>query len=140
MAYKFGNLSPIDFEDLTRDILQKKLELPLESFAAGRDEGIDLRYATSAGDSLIVQCKHFEKSGFRKLVSNLKNNELAKIKRLSPRRYILSTSVALTPSNKAELMKILSPFVLEQSDIIGGAEINGLLRDFPSVERKHFKL
>lgn len=40
--YSFLNLSPSEFEDLTRDLLQKHLNLTLESFTSGRDNGIDI--------------------------------------------------------------------------------------------------
>jgi len=41
--YDFKNLSPIDFEELCRDLLQKELEVTFESFTEGKDGGIDFR-------------------------------------------------------------------------------------------------
>ena len=38
--YTFHTLSPIDFENLVRDLLQSELSVRLESFKAGRDFGI----------------------------------------------------------------------------------------------------
>ena len=55
--YDFLNLSPPEFEDLTRDLLQKHFNITLESFTSGRDNGIDLRYSSSANNDLIIQCK-----------------------------------------------------------------------------------
>jgi len=66
--YDFRSLSPIDFEILARDLLQKQLKLTLESFKAGRDSGIDFRYARAKGD-LIVQCKHYAESTYATLLS-----------------------------------------------------------------------
>lgn len=38
-------LSPLDFELLSKDLLEAELGIQLEIFSAGRDKGIDLRYA-----------------------------------------------------------------------------------------------
>ena len=64
--YTFQNLSPFDFEQLARDILEAKYKKEFESFTPGRDSGIDLRYFKNK-DRIIVQCKHYEKSGFPQL-------------------------------------------------------------------------
>ncbi len=57
----------MQFEILARDLLQEELNIVLESFKSGRDNGIDLRYAPSKDNSLIVQCKHYSgKSGIGK--------------------------------------------------------------------------
>jgi len=59
--YDFLNLSPYEFEDLSKDLLQKHLKITLESFTSGKDKGIDLRYAGTTGNDIIVQCKRYEK-------------------------------------------------------------------------------
>jgi len=41
--YDFLTLSPNEFENLTRDLLQKKLGVFIETFTTGKDGGIDLR-------------------------------------------------------------------------------------------------
>lgn len=38
--YDFLVLSPNEFENLSRDLLQKKLSVFIESFATGRDGGV----------------------------------------------------------------------------------------------------
>ncbi len=72
--YDFRSLSPHDFEMLSRDLLQKSLEVSLESFTAGRDSGIDLRYRHGSVN-LIVQCKHYAESGYEALARVLKTKE-----------------------------------------------------------------
>ena len=99
-AYTFADLSPLDFEILSRDLLQKELQITLESFKPGRDGGIDFRCFTETQKTLVVQCKHYAGSGLAQLMSDLKNKEVAKLQKLQPTRYILVTSVALTPANK----------------------------------------
>lgn len=138
-SYDFSALSPTDFEDLSRDLLQAEFDVRCESFAAGRDSGIDLRYSISGNDNCIIQCKHFAKSGWSKLKSNLRR-EVPKVQRIAPERYILTTSVGLTPGNKAEIVKLFDPWIKEPSDIFGADDIRNLLGRHPNVEQAHFKL
>lgn len=138
--YDFKSLSPIDFEILVRDLLQEELGIRLESFKSGRDQGIDLRYCTSGDHTLIIQCKHYAESLYNGLLRQLKTNELEKVKRLSPNRYILATSLGLNPNQKQELMKLFEPFILSPSDIYGKNDLNNLLTRFPRIEKQNFKL
>ena len=48
--YDFSTLSPPDFEELSRDLLQAELNVKLEGFRSGRDKGIDLRYSNPNTD------------------------------------------------------------------------------------------
>ncbi|MFH0781169.1 MAG: restriction endonuclease, partial [Pseudomonadota bacterium] len=135
-------LSPLDFELLSKDLLETELGIQLENFSEGRDKGIDLRYApvrhsgnavfnlVSLGTSqkppkLIVQCKRY--STFASLKSELKNKELAKITKLKPDRYILTTSVSLSPQQADEFKLILTPFVQSTGDIYGRERLNSIL-------------
>ncbi len=138
--YDFHSLSSRDFEELTRDLLQKEWSIHIESFKEGKDQGIDLRYSPLSNGETIIQCKHYVGSGFKALVRDLKTKELPKVKLLSPRRYVLVTSVALTPYNKSEIYRIFSPFIQTSSDIIGQNDANNLLQKHPNIETKHFKL
>ncbi len=138
--YDFRTLSPFDFELLCRDLLQRDLGVRLESFTTGRDQGIDFRYAMAEGDSFIVQCKHYADSGFPSLLSNLRNKERPKLERLNPNRYIVATSVGLTPGNKDNLRAELDPYIVEPADIYGRNDLNNLLGQFPDIEEQHFKL
>ena len=138
--YDFRTLSPIDFENLVRDLLQRELSVTLESFTSGRDQGIDFRYCQVKDSELVVQAKHYAESGFRKLSSDLKNSELPKVRELSPHRYVLATSVGLTPLQKDVISSIFSPFMHGTSDILGREDLNNLLTKFPDIERHTLKL
>lgn len=136
--YDFKNISPIDFEELCRDLLQKELNLTFESFTEGKDGGIDFRY--SDGTNLIIlQCKRFTKDTFSSLETELKK-ELSKVKALNPTRYILMTSFGLTPPNEQTILNLFSPYILSTSDIYGKNDINNLLGKFGDIEKKHYKL
>lgn len=137
--YDFKSLSSYDFALLARDLLQAELGLRLESFSEGPDSGIDLRYRDGT-TNLIVQCKHYAGSGFSALMSILRRKEHQKITRLAPSRYILATSVPLTPNRKDEIIKILMPYCHGPSDVCGCEDLNNLLGRFPNIERQHFKL
>src|SRR3989442_13376672 len=99
--YDLTSLSSQDFEELVRNLLQAEWQVLLESFRSGRDSGIDLRYSPTEGGTTIVQCKHYIGSGFPRLLAPLRDLERPKVARLHPRRCVLVTSVALTPTNKA---------------------------------------
>jgi len=136
--YDFKNLSPIDFEELCRDLLQKELNITFESFTEGKDGGIDFRYSQGV-NQIILQCKRFTKDTFSSLETELKK-ELLKVKKLNPTRYILMTSFGLTPANEQAILKLFSPYILSTSDIYDKNDINNLLGKFNEIEKKHYKL
>ena len=138
--YDFTNLSSQDFEELSRDLLQAEWNVWLEAFKSGRDKGIDLRRIRADAGATIIQCKHFIRSGFSKLLKHLNNDERPKIERLKPTRYVVVTSLSLTPGNKDAILRALHPFVVGPEDIIGAEDIDGLLSRHSAVERKNFKL
>jgi hypothetical protein len=133
-----SSLAPLDFELLSKDLLEAELGILLENFRDGRDKGIDLRYAPQRGHGLIVQCKRY--TAFASLKAELANKELAKIEEFKPARYLLTTSVALSPQQVDELKSLLSPFVLSTGDIFGRDRLNSILAKHQEIERRHFKL
>lgn len=138
--YNYAALSPQDFEDVSRDLLQAEWNVALEAFKEGRDSGIDLRYATSLGNTVIVQCKHYVKSGFAALLRHLRDSELPKIMKVNPNRYVVITTVSLSPGNKQSILQALAPYVKSLSDVFGSDDLDGLLAKHPNVERANFKL
>lgn len=136
--YDFHTLSPVDFEDLTRDLLQAEEGIILQSFKTGRDGGVDFRCARD-GQNLVVQCKHMRKSGYRLLLREV-TKEAEKLARLRPAatRYILSTTVELNNAEKEELAAILP--VSSTDDILGGGDINNRLGLYDRIQTAHFKL
>lgn len=135
--YNFTDLSPIDFEDLSRDLLQKHLGVFLESFKAGKDQGIDLRYSSDVENSIIIQCKRY--SSIKDLKRELKK-EVKKVEKLLPKRYIIVTSVDLTPKQKKDIKNIFNGIKLYLKDILGKKDINNLLGKFSEIEKNHYKL
>lgn len=138
MIYDFSSLSHSEFEDLARDLVGRELGLRFESFAEGPDEGMDGRHALAEG-SIVMQAKHYHRSGFSALKSKMAK-ERGAINRLAAKRYILVTSVSLTPKNKSELAQIIGPSLETPGDIFGPGDLNALLRKYSDIERSHQKL
>jgi hypothetical protein len=136
--YDFHQLSPYDFEVFVRDLLQAHWKVTVESFKAGRDGGIDLRYAR-AGHKVIVQVKHFARTGLAGLLREMKT-EATKVQTLKPDRYVVVTSVPLSPANKDDLVKIVGPSFLNASDVFGREDLNNLLGLNKQIEDRHYKL
>ncbi|MYM29289.1 hypothetical protein GTP58_13245 [Duganella sp. CY15W] len=141
MAYDFSSLSPTDFEQLVADLLFHEWGTRLESFKEGKDGGIDLLNSRSPENepTTIIQCKRYAADKLSALKSSLKE-EVKKLKKLKFDRYVLVTSVPLSKVNKEDIIKILSPYCDSTDDIYGGTEVNALIRNYPTVERAHFKL
>ncbi len=59
---------------------------------------------------------------------------------MNPERYIVATSLGLTPNNKDEIIEICEPYIKGPADILGRDDLNGLLSKFPKIERHTFKL
>jgi len=142
--YDFTVLSPYEFECLCRDLLQKKENVYIESFTAGKDGGIDLRFAKvkanaldSTSEIVVVQVKKYK--DWQSLLPALRK-EADKVRNLKPSRYYLMTSAGLTPGNKDEIQKIFVPFIHSSEDIFGRDDLNNLLGLFPEIEKLHFNL
>ncbi|APE42451.1 hypothetical protein BOO69_02725 [Sulfitobacter alexandrii] len=136
MPHDLSVLSPSEFEALSADLIGQVLGVRFEQFGEGADGGIDGRYVEDADGVTILQSKRYEKSAIAALKREM-NSERAKIDRLAPTRYILSTSVSMTPGRKQSLMEICGPTVRTSGDIFGWEDIEALLRKFPEVEEAY---
>jgi hypothetical protein len=131
--YDFMTLSPEDFENLVADLLSCEWKVRIELFKSGKDQGIDLRNTRvlESPGTTIVQCKRYAPHRFTELLCAVKS-ETDKIEPLKPARYVLATSVPLSPTNKTALMNALTPWCRSTGDIYGATEVNALLRRLAS--------
>ncbi|WP_447642450.1 MULTISPECIES: nSTAND3 domain-containing NTPase [Chitinophagaceae] len=136
-GYDFLVLSPHEFENISRDLLQKKLSVFIESFTTGRDGGIDLRYAKGKNENTIIQAKRYK--DYTSLFNHLKG-EVSKVRKLAPDSYVITTSVGLTPANKDAIKDLFHPFIQDTSDILGKDDLNNLLSIHKDIESKYYKL
>lgn len=139
-TYNWSNLSDHDFENVCRDVMSSVVGAPVEAFARGRDQGIDLR-STVADRLIIGQAKHYSRSTYSGLLKSVKA-EHAKVSGMkpAPSRYILYTSMPLTPARKKELKTAMSPYIRRLSDVVGLEDLEGYLQKNPQIEEHHYKL
>lgn len=135
-TYDFRNLSPHDFERLSRDVLNSAEGLKLQTYPEGRDRGIDLRQITRTGYTIIGQCKHYVGSTVAQLKAAVEK-ELAKEGRRKADRYLLITSRPITAKVQSELAETLR---IPVGDVWGPDRLNDALRDDPEIVKRHFKL
>lgn len=146
MNYDFSTLSSKEFEILSCDLLNAKFNEmnkygQFRNFKEGKDKGIDLLYSTQDNNyKVVVQIKHYIKSSFSKLKSDLLKNEKVKVEQLNPESYFFITSQELSVENKESIKEIFNPYILSIDDIYGQEDLNALIRKYPVVEEKHFKL
>ena len=137
----YSALNDKEFEELSRDLLAKREGIFFESFKKGKDRGTDLRHSSDGTEhTIIVQAKHFIKSGLTKLLYQLRTEELDKVKALKPNRYILTTTVSLNESDKEKIRQIFSGYIHNTNDIIGQDDLDALLIAHPEIMKSHHKL
>ncbi|MBT3315944.1 MAG: hypothetical protein HN390_15160 [Anaerolineae bacterium] len=140
MNYDFSQLNDKEFERLAADLLSKVYDARIERFKSGKDGGVDGRYFSSENNETIIQCKHYLKTGYQGLISTLKREEVQKVKKLNPAKYVFVTSLPLSRDYKKEIKNIFFPYIKEENDVFGQEDINDFLCKYPEIEEKYFKL
>ncbi|NQX48336.1 restriction endonuclease [Paenibacillus tritici] len=139
--YDFHNcLSPREFEELARDILEIKEKVIFKISSRGKDGGIDLIHREDK-TKIIVQVKCYQ-NNYKQLRSVLKYQEKQKAKFLSPSRYILVVSLELSNEQRSEIISLFEGFIKTEDDIIDRNDLNQLLgkEQYHKVEQNHYKL
>lgn len=127
MQVNWELLSPLAFEPFSRELMRVHLQTQIEAFAPGPDGGVDLR---AHDGKTVIQCKRYttDKS---KLFQRLK--EEAKKERVkNASRYILITSLHLTPNDKDKIQELI-PSIQTPEDILGADDLEGLLAAYPDI-------
>jgi len=137
--YDFRTLSPVDFELLSRDVLNADLGLRMQSYAAGRDQGVDLRQVDDNGFITVAQCKHYPESSESTFLRAVRK-EGQRGKSLVANRYLFVTSRPLTPPQQGKVLANLKGLPIVHDDVWGQGALNGALGRHPEVERRHIKL
>jgi RecA/RadA recombinase len=138
--YDFQTLNDKEFEIFSTDLLSEVEGYRFERFKAGRDGGVDGRYFASHNKEVILQCKHWSNTPFKKLVAHLRDIERPKLEKLEPHRYLLALSTPLSRVDKKSIQRAFEPYIIEESDIFGREDLNDLLKKFPHIEKRHYKL
>ena len=137
--YDFRALSPIDFEHLTRDVLNADLKLSLQGYAPGPDQGIDLRQVAPNGAVTVVQCKHYLDSSWSTFMRAVRK-EADRGQGLGASCYLFVTSRALSPHQQDEIVQALRPMGVTHDHVWGRERLNEALSRYPDVERRSIKL
>jgi DNA polymerase III delta prime subunit len=139
--YHLEVLHDKEFEELSKDLLESALKINFQNFKTGADKGIDLRYAGTRENEIIVQAKRYIRSTFSKLKTELVK-EHKKMLALSPRpkRYILTTALDLSVGQTDEIVKLMQPFILNSQDVYGRDRIESMISGDAAIEKKFYKL
>lgn len=140
MKFNYSNLNYVEFEELCKDIMQKKLGVELRLYKSGKDSGIDLK-DNEDGNNIVIQVKHYINSSYSDLKGALKR-EVEKVKKLKPNRYFICCSTELTPNNLEEIYNLFKDYMDSKENIITIKEIDSFLaaENNNDIVRKHFKL
>lgn len=126
MRFDFNiQFTPDEFEDLGCDIVEIRENIILERFKKNKDLGIDGRNISNS-KTTIVQCKKIQ--NVKDLINNLKNEELQKVKKLNPQRYILVLSSNPTVRQKDQIYTLFTDYIQSHADIITAEDIQSYLR------------
>lgn len=143
--FDFTTLNYSDLEDLFCDLLNKEQaedsKIRYKTFKEGKDKGVDILYSSDSNYfDHVGQVKHYFNSGFTLMLDTLKKNEVAKVKKLNPNKYLFATSLDLTVAQTESIKDIFQPYIKSLHDIYGRKDLNTLLDKHPSILRNHFKL
>jgi len=139
VAYNFSQLNDKEFEVLVNDLLSANFNTHIERFKDGKDGGIDGRFFSSDGGEVIIQIKHYLKSGVSGLLASLRK-EVVKVNKLKPKRYIIATSLPLNPNDKEKIKATFPTYIKNSQDVFGQGDLNDILSKNSDIEEKHFKL
>ncbi len=138
--YNFDNLNDKEFEVLVNDLISSQESVQVDRFKPGKDAGVDGRFFSAQDQEVIIQSKHWLKSGTTALLKRLSTDEVHKVRLINPKRYIFATSLPLSRADKIKIKDIFSPYITSENDILGKENLNDFLAKYPEVEKKHYKL
>ncbi|EHL04835.1 hypothetical protein HMPREF0322_04510 [Desulfitobacterium hafniense DP7] len=139
MEYDFHRqLEWMDFQNLARDAIQIREGILFESFKEGKDSGIDGRFCSAEG-TVILQAKRYGE--YKALKKNLKE-EVKKVEKLQPKRYILVVSITLNKEQKSELIQLFQGYIKQPGDLVSSNDLNNYLGHplYKDVVRNYPKL
>jgi len=141
--YDFSTLNSSDLEELVCDLLnynqKEESGIKYKTFKDAKDSGIDFYYSRNSFYDHVGQVKHYYRTGYEGLYNSLKN-EVKKVAKLRPNRYILATSVDLSLKNTESIRDLFEPFIKNLHDIYGKKDLNKLIDKHNEILTNHYKL
>ncbi len=138
--FNYNNLNDVEFEELCKDIMERKLNVGLRVFRKGRDRGVDLTDSPIT-HNIVIQVKHYINSKFSDLRTTLKK-EVKKVSELAPNDYYICCGMELTDSNVLEIYSMFDQYMESDKNIISLKEIDDFLVKPENIDivRKNYKL
>ena len=142
MKYDLSLLTDIEFQKLINQLVEKKNPgKTVEQFAKGPDGGVDGKIQLSPTSFKIIQSKHYLRTGYSGLKSQIEKTEISKIKKLNPAEYVLATSIDLSAGNSNELEKLIQDAIPNAViEIWGYTTIEAQLDLNPDIVKATIKL
>lgn len=137
MEYNLRKLDPIEFEKLSKDIMNTfyKFENTFVRGKVGQDGGIDL---LSNDGKILVQCKHYINSKYSNLKTAIQQEiDTRDFKGIE--KYFVITSLELKIN---EMQEISNMFIDKnfQFELIEGIQIDDILVQNPEIVKENIKL
>ncbi|MDF2607404.1 MAG: hypothetical protein K0S34_1600 [Bacillales bacterium] len=138
--FNLNNLNDFEFERLCKDIMERKLGIPLRFYKRGKDGGVDLN-DFSGKNKIVVQVKHYINSKYANLISVIKK-EQGNVSDISPEQYYICSGLPLSNKNVIEIYGLFSDYMKDTSNIIDGTLINDYLEmeENRDLVEKNYKL
>lgn len=124
--YNLGNLDPLEFEDISAEILSIIKNSKFRTFKAGKDSGIDALELETC-EKTILQAKRY--NDFDKLFNVLKKEKEKIDKNPEIEDYYLFTSYSLNPMQLKKIFNLFSGYMKNYENIYDGKMISDFLDD-----------
>ena len=137
--FNFMNIDEIEFEELCKEILEKKLGKTFRVFGRGADGGVDIQ--ANDNENIIGQVKFYKNTSQYDTVSKIKK-EANKITNKKIEQYYLFIGREMSPQNIQKIYEILQNYLKTKENIFTINEINEILNkeEYSDIVRKHIKL
>jgi len=137
--FNFMNIDEIEFEEICKQILEKKTGKTFRVFGRGADGGIDIQ--ANDDKRIIGQAKLYLRTSQADTINKIKK-EIARIKNKDIEQYYIFIGREMSPQNIQIIYEELKPFLKSKEDIFTIKEINELLsmEEYSDIIRQHIKL
>lgn len=118
------------FQTLACEIVQHREQIHFQTFREGKDKGIDGLWFCGE-EHIVLQAKRYR--NFTDLYRVLKDEELPKVQKLNPKRYILVVSLSLSEEEAEKIYGLFSGYITRSDDLLDRDALNRYLSD-PSYD------
>lgn len=137
--FNFTNIDAIEFEEICKQILERKIGNTFRVFGRGKDGGIDIQ--SNENPKIIGQVKLYINTPQIETVNKIKQ-EANRIDHKNIEQYYLFIGREMSPQNIEKIYEELKPILRTKENIFTIKEINELLNkeEYTDILRDHIKL